>query len=155
LPGVVLLVGYGNTLRGDDGLGIRAAEMLFERWAGHGLAHLFCHQLTPELCEDVAAADTVLFLDARADGVPGTFDCVAVQEERDEGASYTHRCRPGDLLRLSRQVFGAVPRAWLMTMSAATFDGGETLSPEVVAAMPAFLARADEIIAAALDGGRE
>ena len=151
----VLVVGYGNTLRGDDGLGIRAAETLCERWAGHGLAHLFCHQLTPELCEEIAAAETVLFLDARAEGAPGTFDCAAVGEDPDEGASYTHRCRPGDLLRLSRQVFGATPRAWLMTMSAATFEGGEKLSAEVGAAMPAFLARADELIGAALAGGTE
>ena len=42
-----------------------------------------------------------------------------------------------------------------MTMSAATFEGGETLSPEVAAGMPAFLARADELIGEALGGGRE
>jgi hydrogenase maturation protease len=149
----VLVVGYGNTLRGDDGLGIRAAEMLCERWAGHGLAHLFCHQLTPELAEDVSRADAVLFIDARAGGVPGSFECAEVAEADDAGASYTHRCRPGDLLRLARQLFGACPRAWLLSMCAEDFERGEGLSPRVEAAMSAFLERGDALIRGALGGG--
>ena len=120
-----------------------------------GSPTLFCHQLTPELCEESPLRTRCCFSTRARTACPGTFDCVAVGEEPDEGASYTHRCRSGDLLRLSRQVFGAAPRAWLMTMSAATFEGGETLSPEVGAAMPAFLARADELIGAALAGGTE
>jgi len=45
----VLVIGYGNTLRGDDGLGQRAAEALAQRALPDGVEVLSCHQLTIEL----------------------------------------------------------------------------------------------------------
>jgi hypothetical protein len=51
LRGQVLIVGYGNPLRGDDGLGWRAAERLRTVIQDAGVEILALHQLTPELME--------------------------------------------------------------------------------------------------------
>ncbi len=144
----VLVIGYGNTLRGDDGLGPRAAEELESRWAGRGLAHLFCLQLTPELAMDLAEVDAVLFLDASCDLSPGEVDCREVTPPLADGTarSFTHHMKPDTLLGLCRDLFGHSPRAWLVTAGAADFDGGEKLTPTAEAALPRMVARAEEIL---------
>ena len=65
-----LIVGYGNPLRGDDGVGQIVAEAV----RAHELAGatiIACHQLTPELAEVVAQSEISVFIDAAADIPPG------------------------------------------------------------------------------------
>src|SRR5919198_4121190 len=64
----VLVVGYGSSLRGDDGLGWHAAALLAADPRLAGAEVLARHQLTPELAEDVSRAALVVLVDARADG---------------------------------------------------------------------------------------
>ncbi len=56
-----LVIGLGNPLRSDDGIGWRLAAQLPAR---AGLVVRCRQQLTPELAEDLAAAERVLLLDA-------------------------------------------------------------------------------------------
>ena len=58
-----LVIGYGNELRRDDGLGPQAARAV-AGWGMPGVLALSCHQLTPELAEIVADAEEALFIDA-------------------------------------------------------------------------------------------
>jgi hydrogenase maturation protease len=44
----ILLIGYGNTLRNDDGVGVRIAEIIAEENRPH-VQVIATHQLTPEL----------------------------------------------------------------------------------------------------------
>lgn len=143
----VLVIGYGNPLRGDDGIGWRAADELEKRWAGHGLARLSFLQLTPEMAEDVAGAAAVLFIDASCDIPPGAVDCREV-EPTPAGAprSFTHHMKPDTLLALARDLFGRAPRAWLITAGAADFECGERLTPAVEDALPLLVERAGEIL---------
>jgi len=72
LPGFrPLVVGYGNTLRGDDGVGPRVAELLAADPRLAGAVVLARHQLTPELAADIAEAALVVFIDASENGKPG------------------------------------------------------------------------------------
>ena len=50
-----LIIGYGNTLRGDDAVGQAAAQALAGEAAIAGAETIACHQLTPELAERIAA----------------------------------------------------------------------------------------------------
>lgn len=130
----VLIIGYGNTLRGDDGIGWRAAEELHAR-AGGEIAVLRRHQLAPELAEDLARARAVLFVDAAADGVPGRIRCVEV--DPDVAADgFTHQLTPQNLLELTRQLYGCAPMACEISLSGASFELSEDLSPIVEAEMP-------------------
>ncbi len=123
-PEGLLIIGYGNPLRGDDAAGPMAAERLARR----GFHALAVHQLLPELAERMAAAGTVIFLDADAALEPGE---VAIEPLADAGAARTfeHHASPAGLLRLARAGYGARPAAWLVRMGGAGFDFGDAVSP--------------------------
>jgi hydrogenase maturation protease len=112
----VLVIGYGNPLRGDDAMGRVAAERL------GGMA---VHQLTPELAEPVAAADAVIFLDADATLAPGEISVKAVEPAE---ATMGHHATPAGLLRLARTVYGAEPKAWLVGLGGEDFGLRQGLS---------------------------
>jgi hydrogenase maturation protease len=63
----LLVIGYGNTLRGDDGVGPRVAEAV-ERLQLPGVRTLICQQLSPEHAEMISQAERVVFVDAAVDG---------------------------------------------------------------------------------------
>ena len=122
----MLVIGYGNPLRGDDAMGLIAAERL------GGLA---VHQLTPELSETIAQADAVLFLDADATLLPGEIsvkecgaDLQACAGSPDPARPLDHFATAEALLDLARTVYGAAPKAWLIGMGGESFDLQEGLS---------------------------
>jgi len=62
----ILIIGWGNPLRGDDGVGWRAAELLSGTLAGHDVAVRVSHQLMPELAEEISRSEFVVFIAASA-----------------------------------------------------------------------------------------
>jgi hydrogenase maturation protease len=143
----VLILGYGNPLRSDDGVGWHAAVQLFRAIAVPEVEILPCHQLTPDLAENVSHAETVLFMDGAAQGVKaGEFHCEEVFA-LDASPSFTHHLDPGALLAIARDLYGAYPKAWLLTICGSCFDPGDSLSPEVESALRSLKARARELIA--------
>jgi hypothetical protein len=63
-----LVIGYGNTLRGDDAVGQVVARALAGEAAIEGVEVIACHQLMPELAECIDAADMLLFITAKLYG---------------------------------------------------------------------------------------
>jgi hydrogenase maturation protease len=122
----VLVIGYGNPLRGDDGFGHRAAERI--------PGALAVHQLNPELMEPISRADRVLFLDASADGSPGEIRSRRITPAPDARA-FTHHCTPESLLAGALALYGRAPDAVLLTVTGADFSLSESLSPPVQAAL--------------------
>src|SRR5947208_15429626 len=59
----ILVVGYGNELRGDDAAGPRIAREV-AAWGLPQVRTLAAHQLTPELAAELAHADAAIFVDA-------------------------------------------------------------------------------------------
>jgi len=117
-----MVIGYGNPLRRDDGLGLRAAEILEAR----GIDTLRCHQLTPELAAGIAKTEIVVFLDAAADLEPGEIRCAQVSEEVT--GSWTHHLTPGQLLHLTAGIFASAPKALLITGGPFAMDFGDCLT---------------------------
>jgi len=134
----LLIIGYGNELRGDDAVGPLAARKLADR----GFDALALHQLTPELAERIAAAHAVIFLDADARVPPGQ---VVVEPLAPAGAPSTlgHYAGSASLLSLARAIYGASPEAWQVRIGAETFEFGEAMS---VAAEQAVRAAIDETV---------
>ncbi|MCL4804536.1 MAG: hydrogenase maturation protease, partial [Anaerolineae bacterium] len=64
-----LVIGYGNPLRGDDGVGWRVVEALEESLSASSL--IAVHQLTPELAGTISEVGQVVFVDATAGNSPG------------------------------------------------------------------------------------
>lgn len=132
MPGI-LVIGYGNTLRGDDGFGPLAAQLIAAR-SPPDVAVLVVHQLGPELAPDIGKAGTVVFLDAAAAGEPGRLTAAAVAPHDLSATTISHSLAPGSLLALTRAVYGAAPAATLVTAAASSFAHGDALSPAVRAA---------------------
>jgi hydrogenase maturation protease len=123
-----LVIGYGNTLRSDDGAGVRAAELI--RAAVPEVEVVVVPQLTPELAESISRHRHVVFLDASAQTDWQGLRVLPVDATGHSSAPVTHAASPEQLLQLSASVYGAVPeRTVLVTIPAVSFELGETLSP--------------------------
>ena len=77
----VLIIGYGNPLRTDDGLGWQAVQRLAASLKHAPVEALAVHQLTPELGESIRSAGLVIFIDASHEGQPGTWTCAPVEPD--------------------------------------------------------------------------
>jgi hydrogenase maturation protease len=118
-----LLIGYGNELCGDDAVGPLAARKVAE-WGLPGVCCLDVCQLTPELVDELAEVERVVFVDARLGG-----DSVAVDELSGGGdAPAGHVSNPRGLLALCEVLHGRRPRGWLVTVPADSLELGVGLS---------------------------
>lgn len=123
---MILVIGYGNELRGDDAVGLRVAESL-GRLDLPGTRVLAVPQLTPELAEPLSQATTAIFVDATLDGPPGQVE-VAPCRPVDLGRPLGHIGDPDALLALAEAVFGRSPSAWLVKVQVETTELGHPLS---------------------------
>ena len=138
----VLILAYGNPLRCDDGLGWHAARQLNSTVSDARV--VTCHQLTPELVEDISSADAVFFIDASREGEPGELTCQPVRPS-DDMVRFTHQCSPAVLLALCDQLYGSCPPAFAVSVCGQSFHYGESLSPCVAASLPKLTAIVTEM----------
>jgi hydrogenase maturation protease len=115
----LLVIGYGNPGRADDGLGPALAAGL-EALRIPGLTVESDYQLSIEHAAMAAGHDVVVFADAdplsdgpfylrRVDPAPG-------------GRFTSHNVSPGEVLHLARTCFNASPEGYLLGMRAAVLD---------------------------------
>ncbi len=123
----LLVIGYGNTLRGDDGVGPRVAESI-EALGLPGMHGFACPQLTPELADPVSRAAAVVFVDASAEG-PRAPVRMRRLEPAESSRLLTHAADPSTVLALARDAFGRAPEAWWLTVPAEDLGFGDRLSP--------------------------
>lgn len=133
-PPFTLVIGYGSTIRSDDGFGRRAAELLAGR-ATEALHVIATHQLELEMAELLRDCDAVVFVDAERGEKPGRLRCRRISASND-GSVMTHHLTPEALLALAAQLWGASPPAWAVSVIGENFDLGESLSPTLEARLP-------------------
>jgi hydrogenase maturation protease len=125
-PAGLLVIGYGNTLRRDDGVGPKVADAVAALTLP-GVRALACPLLTPELADPISRARIAIFVDAAVDAPR------EVQLRKLAPASSSqvmaHAASPATLLALARDVFGHAPEAWWLTIPAEDLGIGEELSP--------------------------
>ena len=122
----ILLIGYGNPGRLDDGLGPALAEAVARRGIA-GLAVDSDYQLTVEDAEAVARHEMAILADAAAEGgEPFAWREVTTTEE----AGFTsHSVKPEQLLGLARHLFGARTKVYVLAIRGYEFNEfGEGLS---------------------------
>jgi len=122
----ILVIGYGNALRGDDGIGPRVTEAIAAANYPGVRVRSVC-QLLPELAAEFAEAEMVLFVDALADLSRAAVELTPVAAGEITNWS-THTADPRTLLALTRAVYGRAPEAWWLTVPGRNFDCGEGLS---------------------------
>jgi hydrogenase maturation protease len=146
----VLVIGIGNPLRSDDGLGWAVAEQLVAQIDAN-LQVLKVHQLTPELAEAISEMDLAIFVDAGAHGTPGTLTCEPVSVS-DADLRFSHDVTPATLIQLAKTLYRKAPMAYLVCVAGKSFEHGESLSPEIAEAIPQVLATIQELMAGMPNG---
>jgi len=138
-----LVIGIGNPLRSDDGIGWRLAALLP---AQPGLAVCCRQQLTPELAAELAVVQRVLFLDAWLEpssahprprllklqelGAPdGPGRSMQVWAGATPWGGASHGLSAQVLLALSQALYGRAPRAHQLLLPAHRFGHGDGISP--------------------------
>jgi len=141
----VLVLGYGNPGRQDDGLG-PAAVAEIERFGWPNLTAFDNYQLNIEDAMDVAAHDVVWFVDAAKTG-PSPY---AVHDVSPASTiEFTsHIVRPEAILAIARQCYGGSPPAFLLAIRGYEFEFIEALTPAATDNLRAALAMLTERICA-------
>jgi hydrogenase maturation protease len=127
----VLVIGYGNVLRGDDGAGPAAAEKLRDCLPGKTAEVLAVHQLLPELVEPLRRSQLAIFIDADWNIPPGHVEKRSLDIRSDGASAIGHHQSPENLLKMAQELYGHAPRALLFHVGASEFGYHQGLSRPV------------------------
>ena len=140
----LVVFGWGNDARGDDGLGpLLLARVARAAWAEVRTIEDF--QLQIEHALDLEGADLALFLDA-GKGTPAPFAFAEI--EPDRGATFTtHALAPEAVLDVYARALGkAPPPAFTLCVRGEQFELGQGLSPEASARLEAAWSFVNELM---------
>jgi hydrogenase maturation protease len=125
----ILVIGYGNQSRRDDGAG----WLVIERLAALGLPDVelqTAHQLEVDVAETISRFDVVIFVDAAVTDSPHAVTRTLVQPN-PEPRVVSHYLTPADVLALCRTLYGKEPQGMLFSIRGHDFGFGMTVSPAV------------------------
>lgn len=116
----ILVIGYGNPSRGDDGLGPALAQAVARR-ALPDVTVEMDYQLSVEDAATVAEHDIVVFADAALEG-PEPFSFRELTGDAGGHAGFgSHHLEPGDVVALARVLYGFAARAFVLGLRGHTF----------------------------------
>ena len=139
-----LVLGYGNPGRQDDGLGPAVANAIDQL----GLPNVTAYdnyQLNIEDALEVAAHDTIWFVDASTTGAAPYAVSVLAPIAKVEFTS--HIMHPQTILAIAQQCYGKAPAAFLLGIRGYEFEFIEALTPGAAANRDAALAMLTDTIA--------
>ena len=142
-----LLLACGNSLRQDDGIGLRIAEAAEKLFPSSRLRIVAAQQFTPEMAADLAQTELVIFVDACLTDDPGAIRVVPVTAETE--LPETHRLDPPALLAMAETFCGHAPaHAFALTIGAGHFGYGEPITGRVCQAVPRALRLVTNLVTA-------
>jgi hydrogenase maturation protease len=125
----ILVYGYGNPGREDDGLGYELVKRL-EEWSvaqGHGWLEFDSnYQLNIEDAEIISEKDIVIFVDASTEEIED-YVITEVTGERDVSFT-THAASPGYIVKLCNDLFNKNPKVYLLHIKGYQWEFKEGLS---------------------------
>lgn len=120
-----IIIGFGNTLRGDDGAGVYAAERVAAEMDGVDV--VIAHELTPDLASCLSGRDLMIFVDA-SPRAPRLM-VRELQPSAEPLHATDHAVLPADIISLCALLFPPVPRfSLLMEVPAFNCEFGETMT---------------------------
>jgi hydrogenase maturation protease len=147
-----LVIGAGNVLRGDDGVGVRVAQALAQEPLPEGVEVLDVGTRGLDLLFEFEDADRVVLIDAAEMGqTPGearVFDAALLEGDTDIRLSSLHGIGIAEVLALGRAV-GVEPRMTIVGIQPADLRPREGLSETLSARLPEYVALARGKLAAA------
>ena len=146
-----LVLGIGNTLLSDEGVGVHAVNYLAEHYPNlPDVEFLDGGTLSFTLAESIARADGLIVVDAtRLDDIPGTvrrFEDTAMDNFLKGKRSSVHEVGLTDLLDMTRLTGDLPERRCLIGIQPRYLEWGERPTPEVEAAVPVAAGQVLEVI---------
>jgi hydrogenase maturation protease len=126
-----LIIGIGNPLRRDDGVGWHIAQKLQDELSSDDVEVVAAHQLLPEFVEKLRDVERVIFIDAQVGDCPGSILQRKIEAAENPSASFSHDFDIPTLLAFAKTFYGRVPEAYLLTITGADFSTGEGFSEAV------------------------
>ena len=126
----ILVYGFGNPGREDDGLGIELVKRLEDWSVKKGIRYITFdsnYQLNIEDAELISGKDAVIFADASTEEDLVDFAVTEVTGESDV-AFTTHAASPGYIVKLCNELFGQCPETYLVHIKGYTWEFQEGLS---------------------------
>lgn len=123
----ILVYGYGNPGRQDDGVGIALVDSL----ESMGLEGVHCernYQLNVEDALEISRHDAVIFVDASIGGAE-PFEFTEVTPSRDISFT-THAMEAASVLALCEELYGKSIRSFMCGVRGYEWEAGEPLSGE-------------------------
>ncbi len=127
----ILVIGVGNTLREDDGVGVHLVRKLRESFSDR-LNSLEVYEPDILLAEQMAEYAEALIIDAMIvkDGAP--FNLIPLSPAKSmlpTSGFVSHSFDWGAVLKMAEDLFGKTLKATLLGVSARSFGISETISP--------------------------
>lgn len=137
----VLILGIGNLLLSDEGVGVHAVRCLAQRELPPGVDILDGGTSGADLVDHLDGRAKVVVIDAASgDGPPGTVYRCQARDLMEQAESLSlHEFGLLDSLRMAEQLGCAPQRVIVLGVQPATMEPGLELSPEVVAALPGII----------------
>lgn len=142
----VLIIGYGNVLRGDDGVGWRAARRIEGKLPPGIASVLTVHQLLPELAEQVSRAKLAIFIDADSELGLGEVKHRNLTPTFEAGGTIGHHQDPEKILGMAKELYGHAPEGVLYHVGGENFGYRRTLSRAVQRALPALVQEISDLV---------
>lgn len=148
----VFVIGYGNTLRGDDGAGYRAAQELSWKICDPRVIIRACHQLLPELLPEAMNSESILFIDATIEREPGSVLLEPVLESTIKNRNFfLHSFTPSLFMEQLWQIYHRKPSAFLLSITGKEFSLTEQFSKEVESSFLLLRSEAERFIKARIE----
>ena len=129
----VLVVGYGNILRQDDGFGPAVADRLRDCVNDQRIRILTRQLLSVDLAADLERVGLCVLIDAATTGPRGELAVREVLPEPVEVGTVGHELSAVALLGLTQQLLGRAPRCILLSTLPDSMEFGESLTATVAA----------------------
>lgn len=144
----ILLLGYGNPDREDDGvawhilralavkMGLPAPDSYEDNFPENQQVDFAFHlQLTPEMAEDISGYEYVCFVDAHTGNIPEEVRIIDVESDFQK-SPFTHHLTPQSLLSICETVYNTKPESALLSVRGYQFLFSRTLSEPTAALVP-------------------
>jgi hydrogenase maturation protease len=142
----ILIIGYGNPDREDDGVAWHILTRLADQMGRSGPydphigfepddnlpALWFMLQLTPEIAETIARYDRVCFVDAHTGAVPNEINVEKINSEF-QNSPFTHHMTAATCMSFVETIYHLKPEAILVSVRGYKFGFEQSLSPQTTA----------------------
>lgn len=119
-----IIIGYGNSLRGEDAFGVDVINQLqkYSEKKDFKNTKLICvFQLTPELCLELLEAKEIIFIDASySTSLPYSLSCSL--HEDIKGTNLSHHISPKIIISMLRDLYKSIFTYEIYSMTTCSFE---------------------------------